>query len=63
MTFAVFISGMARYLTVLVGAIEFAAGGAYLLSWWLTGNARHGGLALAWLAYGIAVVGLYLADQ
>jgi hypothetical protein len=60
---AAFIGMMARWLTVLVGSIEFAAGLAYLSSWWLTGNARHGGLALAWLAYGVAVVGLYLEDQ
>ncbi len=63
MTVASFIAVMARYLTVLVGTIEFAAGFTYLLSWWLTGNTRHGALAITWLAYGVAVAGLYLSDQ
>jgi hypothetical protein len=63
MTLIQFLEKLAHVLVSTVGFIELLTGIAYLLLYWLAGNPRHAGLATTWLAYGLAVVGLYFADR
>lgn len=49
---------MTRLFPLLVVLLEGAAGIVYLWVWWQHGDPKHGWLALTWLMYAAAAVGL-----
>lgn len=53
---------LVQVFPLLVGALEAVAGVVYVWSWWRTGNSGHGWLAVTWLAYSLACVGLAKAS-
>lgn len=53
---------MTRLFPFAVVALEGAAGIVYFVSWWNYGEPRHGWLAVVWLFYALAAVGLAMID-
>tara|TARA_R110000868_G_scaffold24258_2_gene96127 strand:- start:2145 stop:2318 length:174 start_codon:yes stop_codon:yes gene_type:complete len=41
-----------------VVALEGAAGIVYAVAWWQSGSVLHGWLAVTWLCYALAAIGL-----
>ncbi len=54
---------MTRLFPFAVVALEGAAGIVYLVSWLSTRDSRHGWLAMVWLFYSLAAVGLAMVDR
>lgn len=54
---------MTRLFPFAVVILEGAAGVVYLVSWLSTREPRHGWLAMTWLFYSLAAVGLAMVDR
>ena len=54
---------MTRLFPLLVVLLEGAAGVVYLWEWWTMGDPKHGWLALTWLMYAAAAVGLAMVGD
>lgn len=48
---------------LLVVLLEGGAGLVYLWAWWQYGEPRHGWLALTWVMYSLAAVGLAMVGD
>jgi hypothetical protein len=49
---------LTRLFPALVVLLEGGAGVVYAWAWWQNGDPKHGWLALTWLCYSAAAVGL-----
>jgi hypothetical protein len=54
---------MTQLFPLMVVVLEGCAGLVYLWAWWTLGEPRHGWLALTWLAYSVAAIGLAYAGE